>query len=178
MTTTSRVASSTATIRDEAMRATMIVASDPSARRARVVIRRDVGRRDARVALVGALIARALGASLAVTACVCLACVGTARSMLSRASEVWIERGVGVRTQSRDGLGRMSRGTFVPSDDCGELVVSERVSTSSASPGRAFFATKSRTRRGSGEVVSLFDGFRCSGRMIESAMKTARACLE
>ena len=88
MTTTSRVASSTATIRDEAMRATMIVASDPSARRARVGIRRDVGRRDARVALVGALIARALGASLAVTACVCLACVGTVRSMLSRASEV------------------------------------------------------------------------------------------
>ena len=154
MTTTSRVASSTATIRDEAMRATMIVA------------------RDARVALVGALIARALGASLAVTACVCLACVGTARSMLSRASEVWIERGVGVRTQSRDGLGRMSRGTFVPSDDCGELVVFERVSTTDA------WYQMAVTRRGSGEVVSLFDGFRCSGRMIESAMKTARACLE
>ena len=172
MTTTSRVASSTATIRDEAMRATMIVASDPSARRARVVIRRDVGRRDARVALVGALIARALGASLAVTVCVCLACVGTARSMLSRASEVWIERGVGVRTQSRDGLGRMSRGTFVPSDDCGELVVFERVSTTDA------WYQMAVTRRGSGEAVTLFDGFRCSGRMIESAMKTARACLE
>ena len=106
------------------------------------------------------------------TACVCLACVGTARSMLSRASEVWIERGVGVRTQSRDGLGRMSRGTFVPSDDCGELVVFERVSTTDA------WYQMAVTRRGSGEVVSLFDGFRCSGRMIESAMKTARACLE
>ena len=92
--------------------------------------------------------------------------------MLSRASEVWIERGVGVRTQSRDGLGRMSRGTFVPSDVCGEGVVFERVSTTDA------WYQMAVTRRGSGEVVSLFDGFRCSGRMIESAMKTARACLE
>jgi hypothetical protein len=167
-----RVGTTTTTTRDDAMRATMIVSIDPSARRARVVIRRDVGRRDARVAFLGACVARVFGASVAVVTCVCVACVVVGRWTMRRASEVWIDRGVGVRTTARDGMGRGSRGTFVPSDDCGELVVFERVSTTDA------WYQMAVTRRGSGEAVTLFDGFRCSGRMIESAMKTARACLE